>query len=117
MVVGYFPQWGIYDKQHPYYVKSLITNGSARLLDCMPFEDPLDPAPEHRMLLRVVEGLRGSVDVNLFDVDRERALLELLMERGPLVDGVTGRRTATVDGLSFEEYAKPVSRIAALLGG
>jgi chitinase len=32
VVVGYFPQWGIYYKQ-PYYVKALITNGSARRLD------------------------------------------------------------------------------------
>src|SRR5579863_1527173 len=33
LVVGYFPQWGIYDKQQPYYVKTLVTNGSARRLD------------------------------------------------------------------------------------
>ena len=32
LVVGYFPQWGIYSPQ-PYYVKSLITNGSAPRLD------------------------------------------------------------------------------------
>lgn len=32
LVVGYFPQWGIYYPQ-PYYVKTLITNGSARRLD------------------------------------------------------------------------------------
>jgi GH15 family glucan-1,4-alpha-glucosidase len=44
--------------------------GSARLLDCMPFEDPLDPAAEHRMLLRVVEGLRGSIDIRFEVVPR-----------------------------------------------
>ena len=59
--------------------------------------------------------LRGKVDVGLFDADRERALLELLVERGPLVDGVTGQRTATVDGLAFEEYARPLQRMAACL--
>src|SRR5579859_7003526 len=32
VVVGYFPQWGLYYKQ-PYYVKTLVTNGSARRLD------------------------------------------------------------------------------------
>ena len=53
--------------------------------------------------------LRGKVDAGLFDVDRERQLLELLVERGPLVDGVTGQRTATVDGLAFDEYAKPLA--------
>src|SRR5436190_1211185 len=35
----------------------------ALLADCMPFDDPLDPAREHRALLRVVEGVRGAVDV------------------------------------------------------
>src|SRR5262245_18953468 len=62
-----------------------------------------------------VMALRSKVDGSLFDVDRERGLLELLVERGPLVDGVTGQRTATVDGLAFDEYAKPMGRIAQTL--
>jgi GH15 family glucan-1,4-alpha-glucosidase len=37
--------------------------GEARLLDLMPFDDPLQPEREHRALLRVVEGVRGSVTV------------------------------------------------------
>jgi chitinase len=32
LVVGYFPQWGIYNHQ-PYYVRSLISSGSAARLD------------------------------------------------------------------------------------
>src|ERR1035437_3270934 len=32
LVVGYFPQWGIYNPQ-PYYVKTLVINGSAAHLD------------------------------------------------------------------------------------
>src|ERR1700758_4933239 len=32
IVVGYFPQWGIYDKQ-PFYVQTLVANGSAKRLD------------------------------------------------------------------------------------
>jgi chitinase len=32
VVVGYFPQWGIYNPQ-PYYVKTLLVNGSAAHLD------------------------------------------------------------------------------------
>src|SRR4051812_38628327 len=35
--------------------------GEARLLDLMPFDDPLEPAREHRALLRIVEGVRGTV--------------------------------------------------------
>jgi hypothetical protein len=52
---------------------------------------------------------------DLFDVERERRLLEAMVEQGPLVDGVTGRPTATVDGLPFERYAEPLRRIGELL--
>src|SRR5690242_10604053 len=37
--------------------------GEARLLDFMPFEDPLDPGREHRALIRIVEGVRGALTV------------------------------------------------------
>ena len=38
-------------------------------------------------------------------------LLQLMVERGPLVDGVTGQPTATVDGLPFERYAELLRRL------
>jgi hypothetical protein len=50
-----------------------------------------------------------------FDLERERSILETMVEQGPLVDGVTGRTTASVDGLEFMEYAAPLSRIAAIV--
>jgi D-glutamate cyclase len=50
----------------------------------------------------------------LFDPERERSLLQIMVDRGPLVDGVRGRQTATVDGLSFEQYAKPMEALARL---
>ncbi|HEX3150947.1 MAG TPA: glutamate cyclase domain-containing protein [Gemmataceae bacterium] len=59
--------------------------------------------------------LRGKWDASLVDLGRERALLEHLVVRGPLVDGVTGKRNATVDGLGFEGYAKPLQGIAHIL--
>jgi hypothetical protein len=31
------------------------------------------------------------------------------------VDGVTGKQTATVDGLTWEEYAQPLTRIREIL--
>ena len=34
---------------------------------------------------------------------------------GPLVDGVTGQQTVTVDGLAFDDYAEPLRRIGELL--
>jgi hypothetical protein len=64
-----------------------------------------------------VRHLRGKVAVtpDLFDVERERELLRILVERGPLVDGVTGLPTVTVDGLPFDRYAAPLARITTVL--
>jgi hypothetical protein len=59
--------------------------------------------------------LRGaSPDPELFDIERERELLRQMVERGPLVDGVLGRQTVSVDGLEFERCAEPLRRLAAL---
>jgi hypothetical protein len=63
-----------------------------------------------------VRYLRGVPhDPALFDPARERELLERMVERGPLVDGPSGKRQATVDGLPFEEYAKPLVRLGEIL--
>lgn len=51
----------------------------------------------------------------LFDPDREREILEVMVREGPLVDGVTGQQTATVDGLTWDEYTKPLVRIREIL--
>lgn len=60
--------------------------------------------------------LRGAkLDPSLFDPEKERELLRIMVEKGPLVDGVTGRPTVTVDGLPFDEYVKPLLRIKDLL--
>jgi D-glutamate cyclase len=56
--------------------------------------------------------LRGQrLPAALFDLERERDLLRIMVEQGPLVDGVTARPTVSVDGLSFEEYAEPLRRL------
>ena len=47
-------------------------------------------------------------------MERERVLLQQMVEGGPLVDGVTGKQTATVDGLTFERYAEPLRRLATI---
>ncbi len=52
---------------------------------------------------------------SLFNVEREREFLRVMVEQGPLVDGVTARQTVTVDGLSFADYAEPLRRIGELL--
>ncbi|MBX9580443.1 MAG: DUF4392 domain-containing protein [Gemmataceae bacterium] len=61
----------------------------------------------------VLRGVKPPPD--LFDPDRERAILEVMVKAGPLVDGVTGRQSATVDGLTWDEYAEPLTRIRDIL--
>jgi hypothetical protein len=61
----------------------------------------------------VLRGLKPPAD--LFDPDREHEVLEVMVREGPLVDGVTGKQTATVDGLSWDEYVKPLVRIREIL--
>ena len=59
--------------------------------------------------------LRGAPhDTDLFDLERERRLLQLMVGQGPLVDGLSGKQLAGVDGLSFERYAEPLRRIGEL---
>ena len=53
-------------------------------------------------------------DADLFDVDRERALLQEMVQQGPLVDGVSGLQTATVDGLDFARYAEVLTKLAKI---
>jgi hypothetical protein len=63
-----------------------------------------------------VRALRGApFDAELFSVERERQLIQMMVDFGPLVDGRTKRRAATVDGLTWEQYAAPLEQIAALL--
>jgi hypothetical protein len=60
---------------------------------------------------------RQEVDRDLFDPRREQGLLEVLVEAGSLVDGVRGKSGATVDGLAFEDYVKPLVEIGKVLFG
>ncbi len=61
----------------------------------------------------VLRGVKPPPD--LFNPDREGEILEVMVREGPLVDGVTGKQTATVDGLSWDEYAKPLIHIREIL--
>jgi len=61
----------------------------------------------------VLRGVQPPPD--LYDPNREREILEVMVREGPLVDGVTGKQTATVDGLTWDEYIKPLIRIREIL--
>jgi hypothetical protein len=61
--------------------------------------------------------LRGAACAGeLFDIEREREILEVMVRDGPLVDGVTGRPSLTVDGLAFDRYAELLPRIGSIAG-
>jgi hypothetical protein len=56
--------------------------------------------------------LRGkTLDASLFDPARERHILETMVKEGPLVDGVSGKPSATVDGLTWDQYAEVLTKI------
>lgn len=56
---------------------------------------------------------KAPADADLFDPERERELLTAMVEKGPLVDGVTGQPTVSVDGLDFDKYIEPLKKLAA----
>ena len=59
--------------------------------------------------------LRGqAMTADLFDPGREQQILEIMVEEGPLVDGPLGTPTATVDGLSWQQYTEVLTRIAGV---
>jgi hypothetical protein len=57
----------------------------------------------------------GALPADLFDPDREADILRAMVERGPLVDGVLGRPSLTVDGLAFDEYVTPLVEVGRWL--
>lgn len=62
-----------------------------------------------------VRYLRGGPnDPSLHEVDRERELLRIMVEAGPLVDGLTSEHTLTVDGLTFERYSRVLVQLGNL---
>jgi hypothetical protein len=52
---------------------------------------------------------------DLFDPERERELLRLMVDEGPLVDGVKEKAAVSVDGLDFDRYAEKLCRLNEFL--
>jgi hypothetical protein len=62
--------------------------------------------------------LRGvTADRELYDLAREEEILRVMVDQGPLVDGMSGRPEASVDGLPFGRYAEPLRRIGEIVAG
>jgi hypothetical protein len=56
------------------------------------------------------------LDPSIFDPKRERVLLQIMVERGPLVDRVSRRPQVSVDGLDFEAYTAPLTDLISQVG-
>ena len=60
--------------------------------------------------------LRGhALDASLLDSVHERKTLEIMVKEGPLVDGVLGLPSATVDGLTWTQYAQVLTKIGHIV--
>jgi len=63
-----------------------------------------------------VHALRGLTPPSeLFNPAVERQILEAMVEKGGLVDGVQAKPSVTVDGLTWEQYADVLPRLRAAL--
>lgn len=49
------------------------------------------------------------------DLDLERRILQRMIDEGGLIDGVTGKATLSVDGLSWDEYIRPLEAMKQAL--
>ena len=92
-----------------------LTRGDQAGMGWMAHKPEVRSEPE-----RVLPGALSALCVALqyaprLDPEGEREILEVMVRDGPLVDGVTGKQTATVDGLTWDEYAKPIVRIREIL--
>jgi hypothetical protein len=50
----------------------------------------------------------------LADPENERKILQIMVEKGPLVDGVTKKQQATVDGIDFDRYIQVLPKLAEI---
>jgi D-glutamate cyclase len=58
---------------------------------------------------------QGRDTMELLSESTERAILQAMIERGPLVDGVSGQQTMSVDGVPFNRYIAPLRSFQELL--
>jgi hypothetical protein len=59
--------------------------------------------------------LRGQTEPgDLFDPIKECRILKAMVQKGPLVDGVTGKPTITVDGIAFDRYVGKLQRLGTI---
>jgi D-glutamate cyclase len=59
--------------------------------------------------------LKGApLSAEMFDRDQEYRVIESMVRAGPLVDGMTGTTSVTVDGIDFDRYAECLTELGRL---
>jgi chitinase len=117
LLVGYFPQWGIYDDP-PYFVKDLITSGSAPLLDQLNYAQGFivnarcavaDPNADLNLTYSAINSVDGKPDRPGSLLRGSFHQLQMLKKRYPQM-----KILISLEGkaLSFAEAAQPANRVA-----
>ena len=117
LLIGYFPQWGLYDDQ-PYLVKDLIANGGARLLDQINYAQAFvtdgrcsiaDPNADLAHAFTAADSVSGQADDALSSFRGYFHQLQELKRRYPHV-----RILISLEGkaASFADDARPENRQA-----
>ena len=72
------------------------------------------PAVSKMLLEDYVRQLQQNGEEDSYELltAREREILQMMVDYGPLVDGVAGTQTATVDSLDFQTYAAVLPKLA-----
>jgi len=117
LLVGYFPQWGIYNDP-PYYVKDLITSGSAPLLDQLNYAQGFivnarcavaDPNADLNLTYTAVNSVDGSADNPISPL---RGSFHQLQELKKLYPKMKILISLEGKAHSFAEAAQPENRTA-----
>ena len=117
LLVGYFPQWGIYNDP-PYYMKELVTSGAAPLLDQLNYAQAFivnsrctvaDPNADLNLTYTSVNSIDGKADSPSSQLRGSFHQLQKLKKRYPrlkLLISLEGKAP------SFAEAAQPENRSA-----
>ncbi|QNI31025.1 glycoside hydrolase family 18 protein [Alloacidobacterium dinghuense] len=117
LLVGYFPQWGIYNDP-PYFVKDLITSGSATLLDQLNYAQGFivnarcavaDPNADLSLAYTKANSVNGKADSASSQLRGSFHQLQEFKKRYPRI-----KILISLEGKahSFAEAAKPENRAA-----
>lgn len=117
LLVGYFPQWGIYNDPQ-YFVKNLITSGSAQLLDQLNYAQGFivdarcavaDPNADLNLTYTVANSVDGAADNPASPLRGSFHQLQELKKRYPRL-----KILISLEGKphNFAEAAKPENRVA-----